>query len=197
MRSIGSSPRLRGTLNRQAASSVLVRFIPAFAGNAPSAPAAAGKGTVHPRVCGERRARFGLSSRAHGSSPRLRGTRVHPPSCGHAKRFIPAFAGNAMKLEGLRIAMSVHPRVCGERGCVAKDRQGRAGSSPRLRGTPCITIPRVPPHRFIPAFAGNASLVCLCRSFRAVHPRVCGERYTRRRERAIGRGSSPRLRGTP
>ena len=51
--------------------------------------------------------------------------------------------------------------------------------------------------RFIPAFAGNAKSGRRHRSRAAVHPRVCGERYSRRHLPDSLCGSSPRLRGTP
>ena len=71
---IGSSPRLRGTHKAGVVRGKLLRFIPAFAGNAwppvPGMPA----GSVHPRVCGERISLSDGAVKRGGSSPRLRGT---------------------------------------------------------------------------------------------------------------------------
>ena len=111
----GSSPRVRGTRGADRA--------------AASGP------PVHPRVCGElalhrdrprRVVRFipacaGNSDRAeghaatdHGSSPRVRGTRRHPPHHHPHVRFIPACAGNSSCTSPSSCRSPVHPRVCGE-----------------------------------------------------------------------------------
>ena len=50
----GSSPRVRGTLERETSISEQGRFIPAGAGNAGITEAQTTILTVHPRGCGER-----------------------------------------------------------------------------------------------------------------------------------------------
>ena len=177
-----------------------------------------GKGAkpVHPRVGGERGPpQAGWASRG-GSSPRGRGTpwaRSYPHPFG---RFIPAWAGNARvsRIDGP--VYSVHPRVGGERILACMARSTPNGSSPRGRGTqgdgPC----HARNHRFIPAWAGNASAQRqgLCRSRfipawagnawakttvhgkQAVHPRVGGERPDFVNKGRVRGGSSPRGRGT-
>ncbi len=91
--------------------------------------------TVHPRVCGERwlqrPALFGLG----GSSPRVRGTRSLRRAAVPTDRFIPACAGNAPNARTMRRSSTVHPRVCGERGCSNDRGIPIRGSSPRVRGT--------------------------------------------------------------
>ena len=119
------------------------------------------------------------------------------PGLALGDRFIPAFAGNACRPSAGRCWRTVHPRVCGERaGDVAATLQ-RLGSSPRLRGTPLRQWTDRWRLRFIPAFAGNASLAqARCRE-KTVHPRVCGERACVPSSIITLSGSSPRLRGTP
>ena len=92
---LGSSPRVRGTLQQRHAHHAQGRFIPECAGNAQGWNPYQTQWTVHPRVCGERSARAINSASAAGSSPRVRGT--HRVGQGHAPvlRFIPACAGNA------------------------------------------------------------------------------------------------------
>ncbi len=91
---------------------------------------------------------------------------------------------------------TVHPRVCGERAYSNRFSVSLCGSSPRVRGTPCVSqIPRVV-HRFIPACAGNAEGPAGGRRGGPVHPRVCGERGEGYISTVSGRGSSPRVRGT-
>ena len=192
----GSSPRLRGTRRGVLADERSPRFIPAFAGNARDRIVPGRGVSVHPRVCGERRARAPVTPSMFGSSPRLRGTRDLVNAQGKHVRFIPAFAGNALRKRSPRPAGTVHPRVCGERFQASTASATVAGSSPRLRGT------HLPPWawalgcRFIPAFAGNAQPPGACPGARTVHPRVCGERLSQLLRTMMMTGSSPRLRGT-
>ena len=90
----GSSPRVRGTL--QLAVNIVVdnRFIPARAGNTGPQTIQPTAKTVHPRACGEHRAR---------ARPSLIGD-----------RFIPARAGNTLARPVTMGVSSVHPRACGE-----------------------------------------------------------------------------------
>ena len=72
--SIGSSPRLRGTVLYRPLDLTCQRFIPAPAGNGRSAHGALRRRTVHPRACGEREPDQTFEVVIDGSSPRLRGT---------------------------------------------------------------------------------------------------------------------------
>ena len=89
-----------------------------------------------------------------------------------------------------------HPRVCGER--VRRERRGdrNTGSSPRVRGTPTLTLSNRPTLRIIPACAGNAYTTTPPSHRRADHPRVCGERGFVFFLVSAMSGSSPRVRGT-
>ena len=176
-RSVGSSPRVRGTEHQPSRTFSCKRFIPACAGNRKLAIIPDGFPPVHPRVCGEQSAQILFASTNTGSSPRVRGT----VCCGFpeagAPRFIPACAGNRQPTFRAPFPMTVHPRVCGE-----QKRSGRTGvlldgSSPRVRGT--VTTPewRDNVWRFIPACAGNRTNGRSTRGTPAVHPRVCGEQY--------------------
>ena len=71
------------------------RFIPAYAGNAQTLTFTTPTGTVHPRVCGERRPPNVEIELDGGSSPRMRGTLSDRAATGQNGRFIPAYAGNA------------------------------------------------------------------------------------------------------
>ena len=131
-----------------------------------------------------------------GSSPRVRGTEPFEPELGQRLRFIPACAGNGSLLSGAPAAVTVHPRVCGERPCAACGAPLAIGSSPRVRGTVREQGHRHRRVRFIPACAGNGVAGRRFHPFLPVHPRVCGER-TRAHKRAWScSGSSPRVRGT-
>ena len=91
----GSSPHTRGTLLACLAGRPVVRFIPAYAGNAPAYPLTVEDGAVHPRIRGERDQLLVCRRGANGSSPHTRGTLVYAPPATRTLRFIPAYAGNA------------------------------------------------------------------------------------------------------
>ena len=172
----GSSPRVRGTPKEDVMKTGISRFIPACAGNAPCPGAERQRDAVHPRVCGEREDSAAMKKALTGSSPRVRGTRPRRRRFRLPRRFIPACAGNAPRIGTLLRGRPVHPRVCGERLERPASGSSRTGSSPRVRGTRKFLDVLKANHRFIPACAGNARRTRRHRSFRAVHPRVCGER---------------------
>ncbi len=175
-RLLGSSPRLRGTLNPTAYRWETHRFIPAPAGNAPPSPRQHCGPAVHPRACGERAVDFESTAYPGGSSPRLRGTLDVARPIVPIVRFIPAPAGNAMMRCRRSINGTVHPRACGERLRTCGAAFAAVGSSPRLRGTRFLDGRRVRVSRFIPAPAGNAAALRTGHRRLAVHPRACGER---------------------
>ena len=72
----------------------------------------------------------------------------------------------------------------------------RAGSSPRVRGTPRPCAGGADRDRFIPACAGNARPPPEHGASSPVHPRVCGERDQPAPQPTGVTGSSPRVRGT-
>ena len=74
----GSSPRVRGTELAIVAGQVLMRFIPARAGNRCRGPYRAAGRTVHPRACGEQAQTKCSACSGDGSSPRVRGTAFQP-----------------------------------------------------------------------------------------------------------------------
>ena len=94
--SIGSSPRVRGTVLWGNPPDSMWRFIPARAGNGLGARCPPGLRRVHPRACGERAAACCCGANIVGSSPRVRGTEPIPGSRYASGRFIPARAGNGV-----------------------------------------------------------------------------------------------------
>ena len=153
----GSSPRVRGTALGASDIKLIVRFIPACAGNRARSRSCLRSGAVHPRVCGEQAADQVMKPGACGSSPRVRGTGSRPderPDCG---RFIPACAGNRVKQGAPSSVASVHPRVCGEQRMIVRTPALMHGSSPRVRGTASEITGYYDDLRFIPACAGNSA----------------------------------------
>ena len=176
MQPIGSSPRMRGTLELNAPVAVNVRFIPAHAGNSTNGFPVAAARSVHPRACGELTAAAQTVASLNGSSPRMRGTPSPSLAKKSASRFIPAHAGNSSVVSTAAARTTVHPRACGELASTILNSVSPTGSSPRMRGTPRRERLHAARLRFIPAHAGNSQLV------------GDGEHK--------GLGSSPRMRGT-
>ncbi len=131
----GSSPRVRGTLERSSAALILR--------------------AVHPRGCGEHAGQHAIHWFLPGSSPRVRGTRNRLRVLIAKRRFIPAGAGNTKRTLLRKTKKTVHPRGCGEHfisGCWSNHVDG---SSPRVRGTRRENKNSTKKERFIPAGAGN------------------------------------------
>ena len=192
----GSSPRLRGTANSNPFTHLLIRFIPAPAGNSSMLRWPPWRRAVHPRACGEQcGVAVGVTGKT-GSSPRLRGTVLSIKDHLPCNRFIPAPAGNSAA-SGIRACRPpVHPRACGEQRCFRDSRMSAAGSSPRLRGTVKSELEYNPRLRFIPAPAGNRHTWQFVSRPISVHPRACGEQAWASFSTVFDGGSSPRLRGT-
>ena len=112
---LGSSPRLRGTLQRICNWNNVFGIIPALAGNI--VPCA-----VASRACA-------------GSSPRLRGTLSKFGLPVRLRGIIPALAGNIWLIMRWWLTARDHPRACGEHMEIGHLTRSREGSSPRLRGT--------------------------------------------------------------
>ena len=132
-----------------------------------------------------------------GSSPRMRGTPRSPTNGVRIPRFIPAYAGNTHRPCVSLLYRAVHPRVCGEHRPSRKSGSRASGSSPRMRGTRRPEQARGDCGRFIPAYAGNTAARSAEIPRCPVHPRVCGEHFSRMKASGWTCGSSPRMRGTP
>ena len=131
-----------------------------------------------------------------GSSPRMRGTPTVAPTNQAMTGIIPAYAGNTRRRSCRSASTWDHPRVCGEHSAQCGAVRIPQGSSPRMRGTRDNTARTGQTSGIIPAYAGNT------RFFRGRctrlwdHPRVCGEHGRVSLALRVGRGSSPRMRGT-
>ena len=152
----GSSPHARGTREPVPGGDHPNRFIPACAGNATSSAASRALASVQPRMRGERRLAERCSYTPDGSSPHARGTPRGARADRFPGRFIPACAGNASSSSVPLDAISVHPRMRGERRSYSAMMSTMNGSSPHARGTRATGHQHADRGRFIPACAGNA-----------------------------------------
>ena len=151
----GSSPRVRGKPRGRPRTVAGGRLIPACAGKTPRARRAHGRPAAHPRVCGENAVEGEDRARQWGSSPRVRGklaAQAHNLGLG---RLIPACAGKTGAGVGSVMGIPAHPRVCGENPLTSSSTARRAGSSPRVRGKPCLPVRRRGGPGLIPACAGK------------------------------------------
>ena len=130
----GSSPRVRGKLNRSAFSPKTRGLIPACAGKTSRPSRSASRSSAHPRVCGENKAHGCSFGGWWGSSPRVRGKPGQGSGRSADQRLIPACAGKTRRRRRRGRRCAAHPRVCGENEWVNGRGQVRTGSSPRVRG---------------------------------------------------------------
>ena len=193
----GSSPRMRGTPSGIQTLGTTVRIIPAYAGNTSIEHRKRRWNWDHPRVCGEHHENRRISAPRLGSSPRMRGTQDLRARVGINSGIIPAYAGNTSPIGFARMLHRDHPRVCGEHQHRAPETAMELGSSPRMRGTRRRSAIRTRTCGIIPAYAGNTLLLSVAFVAMVDHPRVCGEHSAVKWIRAMWRGSSPRMRGTP
>ena len=193
----GSSPLARGTRRRRRPQPNRYRFIPARAGNTCRPSGSEHPAAVHPRSRGEHPSGRDSAVVPAGSSPLARGTHAVEQVQGHARRFIPARAGNTRGLWRPLPRRPVHPRSRGEHEPGGRDFPPANGSSPLARGTPKEPPIEFITRRFIPARAGNTDVTGLLRVPGSVHPRSRGEHERPRGEVGQLNGSSPLARGTP
>ena len=192
----GSSPRVRGTLVRIAASSHEHGIIPACAGNTRTVFRQCSRTRDHPRVCGEHRSDSLHFAQDLGSSPRVRGTPLTVHRRVERDGIIPACAGNTVGGFSRDRMQGDHPRVCGEHyHCIMPSVIG-SGSSPRVRGTRAQGSPEGSQAGIIPACAGNTLNPLDGDFLNGDHPRVCGEHVRVTAPDMASTGSSPRVRGT-
>ena len=171
-------------------------IIPAYAGNTQTRQTRHPKQWDHPRVCGEHWFRGLPGSIAGGSSPRMRGTPFFVLPLCRVYGIIPACAGNTRRILCGYRGNGDHPRVCGEHPVRNTTTEPVLGSSPRMRGTPDITVFIGFSEGIIPAYAGNTRARIRFARRNWDHPRVCGEHRRLSHSKSQTVGSSPRMRGT-
>ncbi|SQY37707.1 Domain of uncharacterised function (DUF2825) [Escherichia coli] len=174
-RRLGLSPLARGTHLSPYEFYAPSRFIPAGAGNTASHSIRWFSMTVYPRWRGEhvtwRRPAIDFS----GLSPLARGTLEPVFLSARNVRFIPAGAGNTVRIGFENLYAPVYPRWRGEHKSGSVAYKIYPGLSPLARGTHTDGDVSAEGDRFIPAGAGNTQSAFV-QEFRAsVYPRWRGE----------------------
>lgn len=138
--------------------------------------------------------RWGAQAAATPTSDRSRitpATAGAPPGSAdlrQRRRITPATAGSTMMFCRKAFRPPDHPRDCGEHGRSRSPAHGQARPPPRLRGAPNQQPRHSHRRRIIPATAGSTVLGCSTSSWRADHPRDCGEHIRPAASRAPSRG---------
>ena len=171
---MGLSPRVRGNHAGGDGNVVVVRSIPACAGEPCKYCRLLSDGRVYPRVCGGTPAQPPCMSRQDGLSPRVRGNPRWPWRTPSPTRSIPACAGEPLPLSSVGCPIWVYPRVCGGTRWTMRRSPRWPGLSPRVRGNPFAVRRGVPLPRSIPACAGEPSRCGIAGCLGTVYPRVCG-----------------------
>ena len=153
----GLSPRGRGKPSLPFLAVIAIRSIPAWAGETPSAPTAAGGPAVYPRVGGGNGGPQRPVAHRHGLSPRGRGKPDQSPGLGDGNGSIPAWAGETRSRWTRILTPRVYPRVGGGNGFIALMLRLHPGLSPRGRGKLAGAALARPEQRSIPAWAGETS----------------------------------------
>ena len=176
---VGSSPRLWGTLKARDKKARKHRFIPTLVGNSFRQGKRSLFSSVHPHACGELITPTQKFEQGCGSSPRLWGTLQDRRDLVLRCRFIPTLVGNSLLSSSVHVRGPVHPHACGELKPRPPFLKSWFGSSPRLWGTRIAQRNHGFIHRFIPTLVGNSSGDEYLRNLVPVHPHACGELFTR------------------
>ena len=171
------------------------RITPAHAGRSVSRMPAWPCCKDHPRACGEKLRKTGISSAHPGSPPRMRGEGESKGAAAPAPGITPAHAGRSRSLSSLRLVQRDHPRACGEKfNRIAKPFREQ-GSPPRMRGEGELDLGNSTHTGITPAHAGRRPADKSHRTGRWDHPRACGEKIALISPFQSDSGSPPRMRG--
>ena len=149
----------------------------------------------HPRSCGEKCPQPVQRPACAGSSPLMRGKVWYTLTYGATARIIPAHAGKSLGRQNGNHPLRDHPRSCGEKCRYRVCAVTTMGSSPLMRGKEFWRYPGMRMKGIIPAHAGKSLGPCKAARAPRDHPRSCGEKSLAFSVYAVGRGSSPLMRG--
>ena len=173
------------------------RIIPARAGQTRGFGCLFFSRSDHPRACGANMDLTIANAYRPGSSPRVRGKRLHVLVVVGVGRIIPARAGQTGAVGRVRRSCPDHPRACGANVSLTPSFDGWAGSSPRVRGKLDDCLIAHLGGRIIPARAGQTWIALLVMGVSPDHPRACGANGVCGSPLVGSVGSSPRVRGKP
>ena len=191
----GSSPHVRGARRSPTCRKCPPGIIPACAGSTVGWVPCQVWCRDHPRMCGEHRLAVLCVSAPSGSSPHVRGARLHPGAVSAASGIIPACAGSTEDVANVASNVRDHPRMCGEHTSGLTNSRPVTGSSPHVRGAQQGGRLNRSRNGIIPACAGSTISYAILRFDSWDHPRMCGEHLNVNVLVFKMRGSSPHVRG--
>ena len=172
--STGLSPRVRGNRQWLHSFTMMLRSIPACAGEPSMVALLHDDVEVYPRVCGGTGTAALHYQSLPGLSPRVRGNRNCRVALSIAAGSIPACAGEPELPRCTINRCRVYPRVCGGTSNRGSDAIYMQGLSPRVRGNPINGSRPGALARSIPACAGEPAASAFSMTSCKVYPRVCG-----------------------
>ena len=149
----------------------------------------------HPRACGEKSFAVVNGVQNSGSPPRMRGKGLTTERRAGGCRITPAYAGKSKLSPNCIVVKRDHPRICGEKSQHIGARYIPKGSPPHMRGKASCLYFRVPLTGITPAYAGKSYRERYGHHQGRDHPRICGEKSTRKRRTDSTLGSPPHMRG--
>ena len=176
---------------------MVLRIIPAHAGQTGRDRHSQRRQPDHPRACGANAIPTIPTTRTRGSSPRMRGKLGDPGGGVAGVRIIPAHAGQTSPATRPAGRAPDHPRACGANTLRRWVMPSRSGSSPRMRGKQRTGHRVQAARRIIPAHAGQTKPAWHRSLMPSDHPRACGANSGQPQTGGDDFGSSPRMRGKP
>ena len=151
---MGSSPRVRGSLESFDTDVARTGITPAGAGLTLEIELQPSHDRDHPRGCGAHSFMPIILQSGSGSSPRVRGSLEDVDEVLVDEGIIPAGAGLTISSLLAERGTRDHPRGCGAHWMDRKRSAPHAGSSPRVRGSLGCILDNAEPLGIIPAGAG-------------------------------------------
>ena len=191
----GSPPRARGKALPCGRRAVPDGITPACAGKSLLVHYPQNQQGDHPRVRGEKNSPHATKRSTTGSPPRARGKGASRSSSTSSMGITPACAGKSVRLWSAGVSFEDHPRVRGEKAFGYIIFRCYPGSPPRARGKVVRLLRSKMKQGITPACAGKSRKCISEISVTQDHPRVRGEKWSRRRPGSSVPGSPPRARG--
>ena len=153
---------------------MLLRSIPAHAGEPLGHSSPVPSHRVYPRACGGTPGWVVCAASVMGLSPRMRGNLKEVLRDLARIRSIPAHAGEPSRTRRSVDRSRVYPRACGGTPASRAACATSKGLSPRMRGNPCRDTRPGRRRGSIPAHAGEPSAQSSTSGPPGVYPRACG-----------------------
>ena len=156
----GSPPHMRGKVATGRQTVCRCGITPAYAGKRGLRKRGSRNPADHPRICGEKAEMGGFIPRFSGSPPRMRGKVLPDRGRVLGVGITPAYAGKSLRGFAKVMALSDHPRICGEKKGKMEEKMKYTGSPPHMRGKGHEKEIRIHVTGITPAYAGKSSLCC-------------------------------------